>query len=161
MKNKELPHGIGERGVDLVFLAWHRKAHMQEIRRVFQLVPWIDEWLTDRIFVRHGSERRHFRNQADARHLTLHWIFYIDRVVMKRRQCSDHADHDRHWVRVAAEPGIEPDHLLMCHRVLHDAVFKRLVLLSNWQLAVEQEVTSFKKGAALSELFDRITAIEY
>ena len=40
-------------------------------------------------------------------------------------------------------------------------MFKRLVLLGSRQLAVEQEVTCFKKGAVLSELFDRITAIEY
>ncbi len=49
----------------------------------------------------------------------------------------------------------------MHHTVLDDAVFKRLVLLGGRQLAVEQEVTRFKKGAVLSELFDRITAIEH
>ena len=64
-------------------------------------------------------------------------------------------------MRIAAEPGVEPSHLLVHHSVLDDAVFKRLVLLGSRQLAVEQEVTCFEKGAVLSELFDRITAIEY
>ena len=63
-------------------------------------------------------------------------------------------------MRIAAEPGVEPSHLLVHHSVLDDAVFKRLVLLGSRQLAVEKEITCFKKGALLSELFDRITAIE-
>src|SRR6266545_6168839 len=80
---------------------------------------------------------------------------------MECRKCPDDADHDRHRMCVAAEPGVEPDHLLMRHRVLHDAVFKHLVLLGSWQLAVKQEISCFEKAAVLSELFDRITAIEY
>ena len=64
-------------------------------------------------------------------------------------------------MRVAAEPGVEPGQLLMHHGVLDDAVVKRCVLLGRREFAVEQEVTCFKKGAVLGELFDRITAIEY
>src|SRR5262245_24921295 len=161
MKNNELPHGAGEGGVDRAFLAWHGKAHMQEIRRVLQLIPWIEELLADRIFVSHGGNGRHFRDHADTGHLTLPRILDIDRVVIKCREGSSHADHDRHWMRVAAKPGIEPDQLLMHHGVLDDTSFKRLVLFGRRQLAVEQEVTCFKKGAVLSKLFDRITAIEY
>src|SRR5262245_37632771 len=161
MKNKELPHGAVEGGVDRVFLAWHGKAHTQEIRRVLQLIPWIDEWLADRIFVSHGGNGRHFRDHADTGHLPLRRILDIDRVVIKRRERSSHANHDRHWMRVAAKPGIEPDQLLMHHGVLDDAVFKRFVLFGRRQLCVEQEETCLKKGAVLSKLFDRITAIEY
>ena len=64
-------------------------------------------------------------------------------------------------MRVAAEPGVEPGQLLMHHGVLDDAVVKRRVLLGRREFAVEQEITCFKKGAVLGELFDRITAIEY
>jgi hypothetical protein len=49
----------------------------------------------------------------------------------------------------------------MHHGVLNDAGFKGVILLCGWQLAVEQEVSSFKKGAVVGELCDRITAIKY
>ena len=64
-------------------------------------------------------------------------------------------------MRVTAEPGVEPGQLLMHHGVLDDAVVKRCVLLGRREFAVEQEITCFKKGAVLGELFDRVTAIPY
>ena len=143
VKNKELPHGTGKGGIDRVFLAWHGKAHMQEIRRVFQLVPRMDERLADRIFVSHGGDGWHFPDHADTGQLTLRWILDIDRVVIERREGSDHADHDRHRMRVAAEPRIKTRQLLMHHGMLDDAGFKGLVLLASRQLAIEQEITRF------------------
>ena len=84
VKYHQIRDGAGAGGVDLVFLARHGKAHMQKIRRVFQVVSRIDEGLASRIFVRHGGDGRHFRDHADARHLTLRRILNIDRVVIKR-----------------------------------------------------------------------------
>jgi hypothetical protein len=48
----------------------------------------------------------------------------------------------------------------MHHGELDDAAVKRLVLLDRGEFVVKQEITYFKKGALLGELFDRITAIE-
>src|SRR4029078_10496135 len=157
VKDKKLSHGFGEGGGDVVSPPWHRKAHMQKIRRVFQLVLWINERLADGIFVSHCSEGRHFCYHVDTCHLALRLIFVIDRVVIESRECPDHTDHYRHRMRIAAEPGVESGHLLIHHSVLDDAMFKRGVLLGSRQIAVEQQVTRFKKGTMLRELFDRIT----
>ena len=81
--------------------------------------------------------------------------------MIERREGSDHADHDRHRMRVAAEPRIETRQLLMHHGMLDDAGFKGLGLLASRQLAIEQKITSFQKGAVLGELLDRITAVKY
>src|SRR5215471_21236635 len=75
---------------------------------------------------------------------------------MECRKRAYHADHYSHGMSIAAETGIEPDHLLMRHCVLHDGVFKRLVLLESRQLAVKQEIGCFKKRAVLGELLNRI-----
>ena len=87
-------------------------------------------------------------------------IVDVDRVVIEGRQRADHADHDRHRMRVAAEPGVEPRHLLMHHRVLGDAVVEVRVLLRRRQLAVEQQIAGLDEIAVLGELIDRIAAIE-
>jgi hypothetical protein len=50
------------------------EAHMQEIGRVFQFVPWIDERLAKRIFIGHRREGWHFRDHADGGQLTLRRI---------------------------------------------------------------------------------------
>ena len=39
MQDEDAVHGAREDRIDLVFLARHREAHMQEVRRVFELVP--------------------------------------------------------------------------------------------------------------------------
>ena len=71
MQNEDAAHGAREHGIDLVFLARHREAHMQKVGRVIELVPRIDEGLTDGIFVGHGGDGRHFGDHAHARHLAL------------------------------------------------------------------------------------------
>ena len=95
-----------------------------------------------------------------ARHLALRRILDVDRVVIEGRERADHADHDRHRMRVAAEAGVEPGHLLMHHGVARDAVVEVVVLLLRRQLAVEQQVAGLDEVAVLGELVDRIAAIE-
>ena len=53
--------------IDLVVLARHREAHVQEVLGVAQIVLRIDERLADRIFVGHRGDRRHFGDHADRR----------------------------------------------------------------------------------------------
>ena len=49
-------------------------------------------------------------------------IVDVGGVVIERRQRADRADHDRHRMRVTAEAGEEPRHLLVHHRVVRDGV---------------------------------------
>jgi hypothetical protein len=65
-----------------------------------------------------------------------------------------------HGMRVAAEPGVEPGHLLVHHRVLHDAVVERAILLTAGKLAVKQQVAGLDEVAVLGKLVDRVSAIE-
>ncbi len=80
--------------------------------------------------------------------------------VIEGRERADHAHHDRHRMRVAAEAGVEPRHLLMHHRVPDDARVERVVLAAGRELAVEQQVAGLDEAAELCELVDRIAAIE-
>jgi hypothetical protein len=66
VQHENAVHGARENGVTFVFLAWHRKAHADEIAGVVEFVLWIDERLADRIFVGHRGECRHFRDHADG-----------------------------------------------------------------------------------------------
>ncbi len=160
MQNEDAPHGARQHGVDLVFLARHREAHMQKVGRVIELVLRINEGLPDRVFVGHGGDGRHLGDHAHARHLALLGILDVDGVVIEGGERADHAHHDRHRMRVAPEPGVEPRHLLMHHRVLGDAVLEVRKLRRRRQLAVEQQVAGLEEGAVLGELVDRIAAIE-
>src|SRR4029078_7354650 len=153
-------HGTREDRVDLVFLARNGEAHMQKVRRVAKLVARIDEGLADRVFVGHGGDRRHLGDHADGCHLALLGILDVDRVVIEGRERPYHADHDGHGMRVAAEPGVEPRHLLVHHRVLHDAVVERAILLTAGKFAVKQQVAGLDEVAVLGKLVDRVSAIE-
>ena len=75
-------------------------------------------------------------SHADACNLALQGIAHIGGVVIERRQRPNHAEHDCHRMRIAAEAGIEPRHLLVHHGVAHDVLAERLILLSRGKLAV-------------------------
>ena len=50
--------------VDRVGLARHRKAHLQEVGGVVEIVARVDERLADRILVGHRRDRRHLGDHA-------------------------------------------------------------------------------------------------
>jgi hypothetical protein len=50
VQDKNTIHGARQNRIDLVLLARHGKAHVQEVRRVIEIVARIDERLADRIF---------------------------------------------------------------------------------------------------------------
>ena len=64
-------HGPDKHRIDLVLLARHRKAHVQEVRRIIEVIARIDEGLADRVFVGHGGDGRHLGDHAVARDLAL------------------------------------------------------------------------------------------
>ena len=160
MQDEDAVERAREHRVDLVFLARHREAHAQEVRRVVEVVLRIDEGLADRIFVGHRGERRHLRDHAHRGDHALMRIGDVGRVVIEGRQRADAGHHDRHRMRVAAEALEEPVHLLVHHGVARDAVVEIGLLRRGRQLAVEQQVAGLEEVAVLGELLDRIAAIE-
>ena len=111
-----------EHRVDLVLLARHREAHAQEVRGVVERVQRINERLADVVLEGHRRDRRHLGDHAERRDHALVRVGDVGRVVIEGRQRADHAAHDRHRMRVAAEAGEEAAHLLVDHRVIGHAM---------------------------------------
>ncbi len=63
-------------------------------------------------------------------------------------------------MRVTAEAGEEPRHLLVHHRVARDGVAEGLELVVGRQLAVQQQVAGGEEVGVLGQLVDRVAAIE-
>ena len=127
---------------------------------VIEIVLRINERLADRIFVRHGRQRRHFRDHADRGDHALVRIRNIGEVVIEGRQRADAAGHHRHRMRVAPEALEEPAHLLVHHRVVGHPIVEIRLLRGGRQFAIEQQVAGFQKIAMLGDLLDRIAAIK-
>ena len=160
VQDEDAIHGARQHRVRLVLLGRHREAHAQEVGRVVEIVPRIDERLADRILVGHRGERRHLRDHAHRGDHALHRIGDVGRVVIERRHRADRAAHHRHRVRVAPEALEEAAHLLMDHRVAVHAIVEVLLLRLGRQFAVEQQVAGLEEVAVLGELLDRVAAIE-
>ena len=146
--------------VDDVGLARNREAHLQEVRRVIEIVAWIDERLPDRIFVGHCRDRRHLGDHALACDLALRRIVDVGGVMVKRRQRADCADHYGHRVRVTPVAGEEPRHLLMNHRVVRDRLPEIDEFSVRRQLAVKEQVADGEEIGVLGKLIDRVAAIK-
>ena len=112
------------------------------------------------VLVGHRRDRRHLGDQADRGDHALVRIGDVGRVVIEGRQRADHAAHDRHRMRVAAEAGEEARHLLVHHGVARDAIVEVVLLGLGRQFAVEQQVADFEEVAVLGQLVDRIAAMQ-
>ncbi len=80
--------------------------------------------------------------------------------MIERRQGADRADHDRHRMRVAPEPGEEARHLLVQHGVTRDRVAEGGELVRRRQVAVQEQVADLKEARLLGQLVDGVAAIE-
>jgi hypothetical protein len=120
VKDEDLVHRRLDHRVDLIFLSGDAEGHAQEIAGVAQVVARIEEGLADRIFIGHRRDRRNLGDQAVAGDQPLVRIVDVGRVMIEGRQRADHAAHDRHRVRVAAEAAIEGRELFVQHRVAGD-----------------------------------------
>ena len=160
VQDEDAVHRLGDDRVDLVLLARHREAHVQEVLGVVEIVARIDEGLADRILVGHGRDRRHLRDHAMGGDHPLLRIVDVGAVVIEGRQRADHAAHDRHRMRVAAEAR---KNRVICSCTIvwwvMCAVELRVLRLGR-QLAVQQQVADLHEVAVLGELLDRIAAIE-
>ena len=84
----------------------------------------------------------------------------VGRVVIERRQGADHAAHDGHRMRVAAEAAEEADQLFMHHRVIGDVLDPIGLLLLVGQFAILQQIGDFEKIAFVRQLIDGIAAMQ-
>jgi hypothetical protein len=143
--------------IDCVGLARHREAHLQEIRRVVEIVSRIDEGLSDRVLVGHCRDRRHLGNHAVACYLALPRIVEVSRVVIEGGQ---RADHDRHRVRVAPVTGVNSRHLLVHHRVVRFDVAEPSEFLVARKLAMEEQIAGGEEVGVLRELINGVSTVE-
>ena len=115
MQNQDTVQRTDEHVVDLVIFGRCREHHAHEVARVIQILAWIDERLSDGIFVRHRHQRRHFRQKAHGRQLTMCRIGNVERIVIKGRQGADSRDQNGHRVGIATETAEEELHLFVHH----------------------------------------------
>ena len=160
MKDENLVHRFGQNRADLIRLRRNRETHMQEVFRIRQIIARVNEGLAYRIFISHRRQCRDFRNQTVRGNFALRRVPNIERVVIERRQCPDHAAHHRHRVGVAAEPAIEVAELLVDHRVIGHVAVELLLLVLVRQVAVQQQVGDIQEVGVLGEVLDRIPAVQ-
>ncbi len=160
VQNEDRVQRLRQHRVDLVLPTRHREAHAHEILGVSEIVHRIHERLSERIFVSHRRNGRHFRDQAVTCDFALMLVRDVGRVVIEGGKRADNANHDCHGMRVAPERPKQEADLLMHHRVIGDGVIEIRHLFGRRQLAVQQQVADFEKGRLLRELIDRIAAIE-
>ena len=128
VEQEDTVHRAGDGWRDNGWLAGVAKHHMQEVRRVIQVVARVHEWLTDGELVTHCCDSRHFRNQTKRCDFAVIGIRYISGVVIKRRQSTNNATHNRHWVSVATEAVKEGSDLLVHHGVVRHHIDERFFL---------------------------------
>lgn len=153
-------HRAAQDRVDLVILGRDAEAHAQEVGRIVQIVARIHEGLTHGVLVGHGGNRRHLGDQADRRDLALPGIRDVGAVVVEGGHCADHAHHDRHRVRIAAEPGEETVHLFVHHGVVSHAAFEVFQLCGGRQFTVKQQVADFEEMRLAGQLVDRVAPVQ-
>ena len=141
MQQKDAIHSAGNSRADFVVLTGGRKHHVQEIFRIAQIITWVDERLPLCVFVTHGGQGWHFRNQPVGSDLAVFGVIDVSRVMVERRQRTDYAAKNRHRVSVWAKPFEKTTQLLIHHGVVLDGVDKRVAFRSVWQFTVEQQVT--------------------
>ena len=80
--------------------------------------------------------------------------------MIKRCERADGADHNRHRMCVAAEAFEEAIKLRVQHRVIGDVFVEAFELGFVRQLTIGEKVANFEEAGFLSQLVDRIAAIE-
>jgi hypothetical protein len=65
MQRENPVHRPRKNRVHVIGFRRHSETHVQEIRRIIQIVARIDERLANRIFIGHRGNRRHLGDQAD------------------------------------------------------------------------------------------------
>ncbi len=151
---------VDQNRVRHVLLARVTEHHAHEVGGVVQIVVRIHERRAGVVLVGHGDDGRHLGDQAVEADVAVLGIGEVHRVMVEGRQGTNDTGHDGHRVSVTAEAGVELGQLLVHHRVLLDGVFEIALLTGVRQLAVLQQIGHFEEVAVLSQLLDRIAAIQ-
>ena len=160
VQQENLVERLRHHRVDLVGLAGHREGHVQEVGGIFEVVARIHEGLADRVFVGHGRNGRHLRDQAIGGDQALTRIGDVRGVVVEGRERTDDATENRHGMSVAPEPAEERVDLLMHHGVDGDIALELHLLGRIRQLALGEEIGDLHEIAVLGELLDRVAAVK-
>jgi len=99
------------------------------------------------------------RRKFDA-YLALVRVRDIRTVVIERRHGAHDAGHDRHRVRIAAEPAEEVHHLLVQHRVVGHEAFEFFELRGGGQITIQQQIAHFEIVRFTRKLVDGIAAVQ-
>ena len=153
-------HGPSQHRRHLARRAGRAEHHVQEVFRVVQRIIGIHKGLADREFVAHGRQRGHFGDQAESRDLAMVLVGDIQGIVIEGRERADHAAHNGHGVRVAAEAVEEGAYLLMNHGVVVHGADKALFLRLVREFAVEQKIGGLQIVRSGRELFDGVAAVQ-
>ena len=146
VKNEDLVHGLGDDGVDLEFLGWNGKAHVQKILRVAQAVVRVVERLAKRVFVGHRRQRGQFGDEAPRGDHALHRIMDVGGIVIEGRKRADDAAHDCHGMGVAPESAQKRRELLMHHGVSGDGTVEFLLLRGVRKFALKKKIGDLQKN---------------
>ena len=160
VQDEDLVHGTGENRVGLVGCGRHAEGHVQEIRRVAQVVAREHERLADGVFVGHGRDGRDLGDQPVRGDEPVFGGIDVGVVVVEGRQRTHDTTHDRHGVGVAPEPTEEVVDLVVDHGVMGDGVLELGFRCRGGQVTVEQQVADFHVVGLVGQLFDRVAPVE-
>ena len=146
-------------GIGRIVIAGCGVHHPQKVFRISELILWVHKRHAGAVFVAHSSNRWHFGNEADSRHLSIGFGSDIERFMIESRQSADDTDHDGHGVCVAPKTFEKVGELVVDHRVHRDLMLKGLLGLGRWELTMEEEITDLKKIRGLGKLFYGIPSV--
>ena len=159
VEDEEQVERLRHLGVDLVPLRRHGEHHVQQVRRVAEVVARIDVRLADRLLERPRRQRGQLGDQPVDRDLDRVLVEDLVRVGVERAHAHHPRGEDRHRVRVRGERVEEVPHLLADERVMRDLPDEPIELLAARQLAPDQEVGDLEEGGVLGQLLDRVAAV--
>ena len=133
--------------------------HPKKVFRISELILRVHKRHAGAVFVAHRSNRWHFGDETDSRHLSIGFGSNIERFMIEGRQSTDHTNHDGHRMCVAPKTFEKVGELVVDHRVHSDLMLKGLLGLRRWELTMEQEITDLKKIRGLGELFYGIPSV--
>ncbi len=160
MQDQDAVHGAFQHRIHFVLFARRGKHHVQEVTRIGEIVARIDKRLADRIFVTHRCHRRHFRKQTECCDFAVALNVYIQRIVVKRSQCTSDTAHYRHRMRIATEAVEQAGNLLMNHGVAGNRGTELIKLFLVWCFAVQQDVADFQIVRVGRQLRNRETTVQ-
>ena len=158
VEDEQHVHRPREHGIDLVVADLPH--HVQEVRRVRQVVVGLVEGEPDREAMAHGGDRRGLRDEPQDLTLPGSGIADVLGALVEGAECGERRDEHAHRVGVVVEAVDEAlAHVLVDERVMGDVEPPLVELRAVGQVAVEQEIGDLEVRRPLGELLDRVAAV--